>query len=52
MNAYDITAPEIVTPQWIETHDNEWEKRVYKNLRALSVTKGDTTQDMLGAVQR
>ncbi|KAG0247224.1 hypothetical protein BG011_001838 [Mortierella polycephala] len=41
MNAYDITAPEIVAPQWVKTYDNEWEKRVYKNLR-----------DMLGAVQR
>ncbi|KAI7816423.1 hypothetical protein BC939DRAFT_469147 [Gamsiella multidivaricata] len=52
MNAYDITVPEIATPQWVETYDNEWEKRVYKDLRALSVARGDTIQDMLGAVQR
>ncbi|KAG0258559.1 hypothetical protein BG011_003226 [Mortierella polycephala] len=51
-DAYDTTAPSVITPEWVKTYDNKQEKRVYKDLRALSTIDGGTMQGRLDAVQQ
>ncbi|KAF9344332.1 hypothetical protein BGX26_004516 [Mortierella sp. AD094] len=52
MKAYDITAPEIVDSQWVQKYNNEKEKSVYKNLRALSMAGGVNLQAGLNALRQ
>ncbi|KAF9998926.1 hypothetical protein BGZ80_006686 [Entomortierella chlamydospora] len=52
MKAYDITTPEIVDSQWVQKYNNEKEKSVYKNLRALSTAGRVTLQAGLDAIRQ
>ncbi|KAF9895881.1 hypothetical protein BX616_008636, partial [Lobosporangium transversale] len=52
MKAYNITTPDIVTPEWVKDYDNEKEKSVYKNLCSLYTTNSTTLEDRLEAVRQ
>ncbi|KAF8949091.1 hypothetical protein BGZ46_005207, partial [Entomortierella lignicola] len=45
MKAYDVSTPDVVTPEWVKAYDNEQEKRIYRNLRSLSTTANGTTME-------
>ncbi|KAK3811670.1 MAG: hypothetical protein J3R72DRAFT_530179 [Linnemannia gamsii] len=53
MRTYHITTKETVTPEWVLAHDIEHEKKIYRNLRALSLSdNGSTMQERLDMLCR
>ncbi|KAG0246947.1 hypothetical protein BG011_002245, partial [Mortierella polycephala] len=52
MEAYNITHSSIVTPKWVNTYDNDCEKRFDKNLRALQMSGGTIQESLEFVYQR
>ncbi|KAF9151526.1 hypothetical protein BGX21_002169 [Mortierella sp. AD011] len=43
VKVYDVSTPDVVTPEWVKAYDNEQERRIYRNLRSLSTTANEAT---------